>query len=48
MKLNAGKSGSNSPFKYSPKKNKFFETKSNNENTFAKLMNSLYAKFKGK
>ena len=50
MKLNIGKTVSNSLYKYNTNKNKnnFVETKSNNENGFTKFINSIYAKFKGK
>ena len=48
MKLNIGKTGSNSLSKYNSNKNNFVETKSNNENGFTKFINSIFAKFKGK
>ena len=48
IKLKVGKSGANTPYKFNQKRNKLFEEKSNNKNAFSKLINSIYAKFKGK
>ena len=48
MKLNIGKTGTNSLSKYNLNKNNFVETTSNNENGFTKFINSIFAKFKGK
>ena len=48
MKLNIGKTGTNSLSKYNINKKSNVEAKSNNENVFTKFINSIYAKLKGK
>ena len=48
MKLNIGKSATNSLSRFNSKIKSNVETKSNNENGFTKFINSIYAKFKGK
>ena len=48
MKLNIGKTGTNSLSNYNTNKKSNVEAKSNNENIFTKFINSIYVKLKGK
>ena len=48
MKLNIGKTGTNSLSKYNINKKSNVEAKSNNGNAFTKFIYSIYAKLKGK
>ena len=48
MKLNIGKTGTNSLSNYNTNKKSNVEAKSNNENMLTKFINSIYAKLKGK